>query len=681
MSDVFVPGLRSRFNSEQIVEDLMRVERIPRDRTERNIENHETRKTYWQDLGRRMTSLRDSARLLFSFQNPFNDRVAVSSDENVISATATREAIEQDYRFSVKQLAQADRFLSPPLDERTRVEEGNYTFHIGNDEVSFNFRGGTLREFVDALNRRGRDKIGASLITVQPGTRSLLLESKVTGAENHLDFSGDAALLAVRLGLAELANNSRRELPINEETVREAPMQGSIQPTGPIAIDNGVLELPSFASASLPFGLPVEPGSPFVLRIETATNIRAESALGFPMPPPGPSIPTSGSVSYGGITIENNPSTAPLPEWNPPPIPQRMDNLAVFSLSFTDGSRVQLEPISDSGTFIPWQFNLAEVAAGRTITALNIDNQNTHRDISVRSVVVLDPNAVSGSYRPLNPVSTAQDAIISMEGIEMIRPSNVINDIVPGVTITARGVSERPVRLDVSTDREGVKDAIINLVGNYNLLMAELNVLTRSDPRIIDDLGFLDREEAEEMRQRLGVFSGESTLTQFRNNMLRAVTSPYPTDAERDLALLSQIGIGTNVLGTGGAGINPSQMRGYLEINPRTLDAALEHNLHEVRQLFGSDTSGDMIIDTGVAFNLDAMARPFVEIGGIISLKTGTIDSQISQDRRRIETMDRQLAAKETELRIQYNRMEAAYARMEQMQSSLDNFSQRNNNR
>ena len=109
MSDIFVPGLRSRFNTERLVEDLMTVERIPRDRTERNIESLESRKTYWQSLGRRMDSLRNSARLLFSFQNPFNDRVAVSGDENILTATATREASEHSYRFSVRQLAQADQ--------------------------------------------------------------------------------------------------------------------------------------------------------------------------------------------------------------------------------------------------------------------------------------------------------------------------------------------------------------------------------------------------------------------------------------------------------------------------------------------------------------------------------------------------------------------------------------------
>ena len=683
MSDVFMPGVKSRFNSEKLIEDLMRLERVPKDRTEKNIENLENRKTWWTDFGRQVNSLRENSRLLFSFQNPFNERVAVSSDENALTAVATREAGEQDYRFTVKQLAQADRFLSPPLEEKTKIDAGTYTFNVGKDEISFNFRGGTLKEFTDALNRRGRDRIGASLITVQPGTKSLLIESKITGADNRLGFSGDAGNLMVRLGIAELANNSRREVAITENTVRETDLPGSAQPSESISVDDkGVLELPPLTSASVPFGLAIEPDSPLVLKIETATKIKPELPLELPQPPPGPNIPSSGSSSYGGVTVDNNPSTAPLPEWTPPAAPEKNDSLDVLSLTFSDGSKAALPPISDSGSFLSRQYSLAGVAAGKTITALNIENTNTHRNILVRNAEVYDPAAIGGDYKPLNPVSTAQDAIVAMEGIEMVRSSNTIDDIIPGVTVTARGVSEKPVNLDIRPDREGVKNSIISLVGTYNRLIAELNVLTRNDATIIDELAYLEKDEAEEMRKRLGAFSGDSTLNSYRTSLVRAVTSPYPTDAERDLSMLAQIGISTNARSTAGAGYNRSQLRGYLEIDEKQLDQALEQNLGAVRQLFGSDTTGDMLVDTGVAFNLDSLSRPFVETGGIISLKTGTIDSRVSQDKRRIDTMDRQLAVKEAELKVQYARMESAYARMEQMSTSLDNFSQRNlNNR
>jgi flagellar hook-associated protein 2 len=145
---------------------------------------------------------------------------------------------------------------------------------------------------------------------------------------------------------------------------------------------------------------------------------------------------------------------------------------------------------------------------------------------------------------------------------------------------------------------------------------------------------------------------------------------------ERELSLLAHIGISTNAQGN--SGYDPSRLRGYLEINERVLDQALETKMSAIRELFASDTTGDLLADTGVAFNMDALLRPFVEIGGIISLKTNTIDSRINRDERRIATLDRQLAAREQQLRIEYARMEAAYARMEQLSNSLDNFSQQN---
>ena len=668
MSDVFVPGLRSRFNTEQLVEDLMRIERIPRDRTERNISSLESQRIWWQDLGRRVTALRESSRDLFSFQNPFTERTALSSDANVISAIATRQAVEQETSFTVRQLAQADRFLSPPLDQGTTIAAGTYTFTIGNDEISFNFRGGSLREFADAVNRRGGGRIGANVITVQPGTRSLLLESRVTGAENRLGFVGDAERMALDLGIIEQVHDARMELPFDEATVRGA---FSPTPAGQVSISDGIVGLPSLASAYIPFGLHVEHGSPLTLRLETATRVSGEP-LAVPLPPPGPDIPTSGTVSHGGITIRNNPSVAPLPQWTPPAAPQRVDNMAVLSLTFSDGGRATLPAITDTGDFLSREFNLSEVAAGRTIVALNIDNTNTHREIMVRNALIMDPGAPASGLRPLNAVSTAQDAIVSMEGIEMTRPSNVINDIIPGVTITARGVSDRPVRLNVQPDRELIKDAIISLVGNYNRLMAEINVLTRNDPTIIDELTYLTRDEADDMRERLGAFSGDSSLNHLRNAMLRIVTSPHPTDAGRELALLAQLGISTNARGT--PGFDPSRLRGYLEINESMLDAALENNIHYIRQLFGSDTTGDFIIDSGVAFHLEALARPFVEMGGIISSRTGTIDARIRGDTQRIANMDRQLEQRERDLRIQYSRMESAFQQMEQMSTRFDNF-------
>jgi len=682
MSDVYMPGIKSRFNTEKTIEDLMRLERIPKERTERNIENLQTQKGYWQEVGRRISSVRESARFLFSFQNPFNDRLAISADDSVITASATREAAEQSYRFSVKQTAQADRFLSSPLDEKTKIEAGNYNFTVGDEKISINFRGGTIKDFVDLINRRGKDKISASLIAIQSGTKSLLIESKITGSANRLGFQDDAAKLAVKTGMMELGNDTRKNIAISENTVKS----GGTQPAN-TTINDGVLKVGVQSTATLPLALSLSADSPVMLKLETSTRVEDSGILNIPTPPPGPTVP-SGSVTYGGITVENEPSEAPLPDNKPPAIPPRNDDMSVLRLVFSDGTSAKLPPITDSSGFVTRQYQLSSAAQGRTITSLNIENNNTHREVSVGKIEIFDPTSASGGLKPQNALSSARDAIIMMEGIEITRPSNNIDDVIPGLTLNVKGVSERPVELKISVDTEKVKEAIISFVGNYNRLIAEINVLTaRSvssgsgfrtnvDDTVLNELTYLTADEKAEMRTRLGAFNGDMTLGQLKNRLLQTVTAPYPTSLERELTLLAQIGIGTNA--TRSTGYEPAKLRGYLEIDEKTLDAALENKIPAIRELFASDTTGDMLMDTGVAFNVDSIVKPFVETGGIISLKTSTLDSRITQDEKRVGNMERQLAAKEQELKMQYARMEAAYSQMEAMSNSLNNFSQQN---
>ena len=681
MSAIYVPGVRSRLNTDQVVEDLMKLERVPRDRVQGNVDNLQVQRGYWQEVGRRISTLRESARNLYSFQNPFNERVAKSADSSVLTASATRDAIEQKLNFTVKQIALADRFLSQPLDEKARIERGNYAFKIGNDEIAIDFRGGTLREFVDTINRRGRDKIGASLISVQSGTRSLLIESKLTGSQNRLDFAGDTTALAVQLGMMEQGNDTSRNISISNESVRK-----SGQNAANVTVSQGVLQIAPRSSAALPINLTVGSETPLVLRLETQTKVNAAESLNIETPVPAET--PAGSVTYGGITIDNDPSTAPLPENKMPAVPARHDDFSVLNLTFSDGTSVKLPPISDSGIFTARQYSLAEFARGKTIVSLNIENTNTHREVSVGKVEILDPASTGSGLKPLNAVSSSRDAVIIMDGIEITRSSNNIDDLIPGVTLNLRGVSDKPVEINIEGNREAIKDAIISFVGNYNRLMAEINVLTstrgssspdlsttvRGDIRIIEELTYLTADEAAAMRERLGAFGGDSTLNNLRNNLRRVITAPYPTSMERDLTLLAQIGISSGR----NTGYDVSRMRGYLEINEETLDSALEFQIPAIKELFANDTTGDMIADIGVAWDVDALIRPFVETGGIIALKTSTLDSRISQDERRISNLDRQLAAKEQELRMQFAKMEAAYARMEQMSSSLDNFNQQN---
>jgi flagellar hook-associated protein 2 len=649
----------------------MKIERIPRDRSEREKEQLQAQKTYWQDVNRRMVSLRDSARELYSFQNPFNDRVITSSDSSTLTGSAMRQTSPQTKEFVVKQIAQADRFLSPPLDESFTVEAGAYTFDSGAEHISFDFKGGSLKEFVDALNRRGKGKIEASFVTVQSGKKSLLVESKITGAENNLIFSGAALDLALKSGVLEQQ--------IAMQDVAITLLIGAGEEDASLAVvDNDSLKVSATGDASIAFPDNTVVSQGLTIFFETAVKVLPTEPPPNVEPPPGPSIPKTGSVTFNGIVIESAPSSVPIPEWKPPELPERIDDMNVLSLTFSDGTAIELAPIEDASDFTRTSFQIPDSEIDKTVVSLDIANKNTHRDVSIRRVQIMDPNDPV-NYKPVNPVSVAQDAVVSMDGISVSRATNTIDDLLPGVTITVKKPSETPVRITIEADRETIKNAIISFVGNYNRVMAEINVLTRNDDRIVQELSYLSEEEQEAMRDRMGAFAGDSTLTQYKNAVQNAVTSPYPTATGTEM--LAKYGIGADMRMSGGsAGYDPSRLRGYLEIDEKKLDEALEMNLAGLQQLFGFDSNGDLIVDSGVAYALESLTRPYVETGGLIFIRTATIDSRIKADEQRIATLDKQLAEKEAALRMQYSQMENAYNRMEQMSNSLENFSRQNSN-
>ena len=216
-------------------------------------------------------------------------------------------------------------------------------------------------------------------------------------------------------------------------------------------------------------------------------------------------------------------------------------------------------------------------------------------------------------------------------------------------------------------------------VGNYNKLMAQINILTRNDEKVINEITYFTDDEKKAAKDRLGTLQGDSTLNLLGSSLQRITTSPYPTKDGADMALLSQLGISTNAskLGSGGS-FDVSKMRGYLEIEDETLAKALADHFEAAKQFFGNDTNGDLIVDSGLAYAIDSMLKPYVETGGIISLKTGTIDSQIGRDKSDLDNLDAKLADKESELKQKYGDMEANLNRMESASSSIDSFSKQN---
>jgi len=662
MSDISIPGVKSKYDTEKLIEGLMAVERIPKTRAEERLKEIQLQRTTWLDLNRRLSSLRESSRSLFSFQNPFNERIASSGDEAVITGTATREAIEETKSFLVKRTAAADRFMSDPIATDAKVAKGDYSFTVGEKTIKLSYGGGSLKDFVDAINRKGTDTVRAQLVAVRSDARVLVIESLKTGAANRLGFSGAAEDFALSVGLVEKASSTLRDLPVDSPARFEKPLDPAR-----VSSQGGALLVGPGAEAALKLPSPVSTAG-LVLELEVELSDRPASGAAEEGPPSGPAIPATGAMEYEGIKIDSAPSEAILPEWTPPPVPQKRDDFSPLYLIDGSGRPTALPPVASGAGFKTISVPLP--AYMDTFAGIGLRNGNTERDLRVRSARVYDPTETAG-LRPKNPVATARDAVVEMDGIEVTRPDNAISDLVPGLTVNLWQESDKPVKLKIEPDREAAKESLIELVGNYNRLLAELNILARDDEKILSEIEYFTADEKKDYKERLGLFQGDTTLSQLRSSLQRTMMDAYPTGSGPHQ--LAEFGISTD--SRRGGSYDASRLRGYLEIDETALDKALRDNFAGVKDLFGFDTDGDLLVDAGAAYKIDSMMKAYVETGGIVAIRTQTLDNQITRQKKEIENLETQLARKEDDLKRKYGLMESALGQMESSSSAWDSFS------
>jgi flagellar hook-associated protein 2 len=673
MSDISIPGTGTdKYGTQKLIEALMKAERVPRDKAADQIKSLETQRSVWIDFNQRLSVLRTGAQGLYSFKNPFDERVAKSSDEETLAAVATRAALEQTRTILVKKAAAADRFLSAELPKDYKVPAGAYAFTVGDKRVELRFSGGSLQEFADALTRKGGELIRAQVVSVKSDTRSLVVESLKTGAAFRLGFEGDAVKLALEAKIVERVQTTKQELDPKKAAAWERPL-----PQGALA--SGTLALAAGGEAKLAFSPPVKTAG-MVLEVEYRVSRLPEGVKA--APPTGPSLSEVGSATFGGVTVTGEPAATALPEWTPPPSPPLVQDLSMASVIGADGARRPLPDLVEAEGKQTLRVELD--GYGSSASGIGFRVRDTTRALEVLAVRVFDPSE-AGGFRPVKPVSTAQDAVVSVDGIEVVRPTNSIADVVPGVTLNVKAASEKSVILKVGPDREKVQEAIVAFVGNYNKLMAQINILSRSDEKVISEITYFTDDEKKAAKERLGSLQGDSTLGLLSTALQRAMQAAYETKDGRDMSLLAQLGISTNAARPGaGGGFDSSRLRGYLEIEDEVLGKGLGEHFEAARQLFGNDTNGDLIADSGAAYAIDSLLKPYVETGGIISLKTGTIDRQLGSTsqpgtlRARLADMDVQLARKEQELKQKYGSMESSLNKMESASSSIDNFSKQN---
>ena len=648
----------------------MDAERIKLTNMEDDVSKMEETQGIWRQVNRNLGNLQRSAKSLYGFENPFSEKTATSSNEHVLTASATRTAPFDEYSITVKQIASSDRFLTPSLDRSFRVEAGNYTFRVGEDSLTLRYRGGTVEDFAKRLSTKGEGIIRATTVRDTPDTQVLMIEAIPTGAANKLVFEDDAVSLGLKTGMMrETTSNEER---ISLDSVMENPQtaSGTPAPQNSVTMNEDGLLLNPQSSLLLPFDKTIEATEGMILEYEYKTIDYDDNELK-PAQPPGPIWPEVPEGRFQDIEISGAPNSFSLPsggEWTPP---EKVENPNVFNAEGSTGV-FALPPITPSEEFKTVQIKAEELP--ENFSAIVMNNQNTHRGVEIANIRMYNPEK-QGNLEPVNPVGIAGDALIEFRGIEARRPTNDIDDLVDGLTINLKRPSPDPVDLSITPDIETAKEGIIKFVYNYNQLLTRILVLTSDNSGVIDELEYLSDDEKSDLEDQLGSMRGDITLNQMKNRLKTIVSNPYPTRAGDKLSLLAQIGISTNASsGSSGGTLDFSKLRGYLEIDEEKLDGFLESEIDAVKDLFGKDTTGDLVINSGVAQAIDSYLTPYTQTGGFVSNRISRIDAQIDSTKDDISDYEKHLEDYEADLKRQYGTMEATLNELESSSRGLDNF-------
>jgi flagellar hook-associated protein 2 len=168
-----------------------------------------------------------------------------------------------------------------------------------------------------------------------------------------------------------------------------------------------------------------------------------------------------------------------------------------------------------------------------------------------------DPNVAGG----LEQMVAAQDAVVSLDGIEVHRATNSFSDLIPGVQIDLKKAApDTPVGVGVTRPTAAIQQAVTDFVDTYNQLQSMINEVTQPD----------GDGNAAPLRGDLGVQQMKRQLAQLTTTILSSDgTGPHT---------LAEIGVRTNRDGT-------------LSVDQTTLATALANDPDGVEAMFNPSQS------------------------------------------------------------------------------------------
>jgi flagellar hook-associated protein 2 len=230
---------------------------------------------------------------------------------------------------------------------------------------------------------------------------------------------------------------------------------------------------------------------------------------------------------------------------------------------------------------------------------------------------------------------SAANAEFTIDGVAFSRASNIVDDVVPGMSLTLKKAAPgQPVDIGASRPLETIKQTVGDFVAVYNQLKTSLS-------------------------SAAGLSGSTSALRELERELsalIRQVVSSHGT-----INKLSDIGVSTT-------------KDGLLAVDGAKLDKVLATDAGAVEALFNPRRDGGrtQTSDPGIAFALDAIRDKAVANDGVIGRVTKSLNDRKETLAEQLETIEMREDAYRVRLEKQYGSLDARLAAIKATQTYLD---------
>lgn len=290
---------------------------------------------------------------------------------------------------------------------------------------------------------------------------------------------------------------------------------------------------------------------------------------------------------------------------------------------------------------------------GDTALAGVLDTSNGGQHIDAQGNVVNDP----GQNDNMIAVSDAQDAKLRVDGSDYTRSSNNITDIIDGVTLKVKTVSENGAseQLTLTSDTSAIKTSLQDFVKQYNALLTQT---TSASKYVASDTSKLDSESVATQNTQSGALMGDSTLRGMVSEIRSVVNGVYG-DAGADYGSLADLGIKIDAA------------TGKMTLNEETLDEVIADNPEQIATMFTGRGSSEGLATTLGKVITNYLGDSKTNTDGLIDSAKESLDSQSELVQKQIDKTQQLIDAQVERYRVQFQNLDKMMSNLNSMSNQL----------